>query len=68
MGWYYELAAARSSGMAGPNAISFPEIEAWARMTGRTPDAFEIRCLTIIDGVFRQVAAKASEARRNKKK
>ena len=64
MGYFYELAAARPAGFAGPSAISYSDIESWLRLTGRTVDPFEVQCITAIDGEFRKAAATAS--RRNK--
>tara|TARA_R110000744_G_scaffold154666_2_gene269741 strand:- start:1832 stop:2092 length:261 start_codon:yes stop_codon:yes gene_type:complete len=47
--WFHELAAARGSGMNGFNPIGFAEIEAWARLTGRTPSALEVGALMRMD-------------------
>lgn len=37
-------------------AISFAEIDAWARLSGRDPDPIEVRALRHVDHVLRVVA------------
>lgn len=48
--WYVgELAPRRSSSGLGANPISYTDVEAWARLTGRTPTPMEIRILMRLD-------------------
>lgn len=50
--WFGELSAARGSGAAGPNPISFAELAAWAALTGNEPTAAEVHILRRIDAAF----------------
>jgi hypothetical protein len=43
-GWFGELAGTRASGF-GVGPITYSEIEAWARLTGRAPDPIEVRAI-----------------------
>ena len=52
--WFCELSGSRSSGMAA-NPISYTEIEAWGRLTGRRPDVREVRLIVMLDSVWRSV-------------
>lgn len=47
--WFCELSASRGGSGFGFNPLSFSEIDAWCRRTGRDPDAFETRCLFALD-------------------
>ncbi|WP_425338081.1 phage tail assembly chaperone [Desulfobaculum xiamenense] len=49
--WFWELHAARGQGM-GPEAIGFVEIEAWARLTGRAPEPWEVAVLQRLDRTY----------------
>lgn len=52
VGWYNELAARRQSGPHGPQALSWTEIESWARQTGRHLTRWELRVLTRLDDAY----------------
>ena len=55
------LSRARSCGPVGPNPISFPEIEAWARLM-RTPlEPHHVEVLVTMDGVFTEHAYRKSD-------
>ena len=45
-GWFWVLSAQRHS---GPEAISYAEIEAWARLTGVSPTPHEVALLMAMD-------------------
>lgn len=72
--WFGELSAARSGNGSGANPIAFSEIDAWARLTGRTPEVREVRAIMALDQALftlwseqdrrRDAARKAQEARR----
>lgn len=48
--WFVgELSGRRSSGGFGVNPITHAEIEAWARLTNRTPTPREVRLLLRLD-------------------
>jgi len=48
--WFVaELSPRRSSSGFGANPLSFADIEAWARLTGRRPTSFEARLLMQLD-------------------
>lgn len=68
MGWFIELSAARQPGFAGLAAITYADIDAWKRLTGREPDAYEVGCLTLLDAHFRSEAAALAAAERERKK
>lgn len=51
--WFVtELAPRRSSSGFGPNPLSYGDVEAWARFTGRTPTPMEVRVLLRLDDCF----------------
>jgi hypothetical protein len=49
--WSIELAMGRRVGMNGPEQISWMDLDAWARMTGRSLDPHEAQGLMLIDAV-----------------
>jgi hypothetical protein len=58
--WHQELARTRSVGMAGVDPLSYPAIDAWARLTDRHPLPDEVDALLQLDAVTRSPeAAKA---------
>lgn len=52
-GWFYELHRTRGFDMNGPVAFSYPMIDSWARLTGRSPDAREVEALFALDLAYR---------------
>ena len=62
LAWFVELSGRRTNGMA-PNPITFTEIEAWARLTGRCPRPWEVRVITRLDDAVRERAAKSERER-----
>lgn len=50
--WFQELHAARGSSGFAPSPISYSEIFAWAQLTGREPEPWEIQVLKDIDMVY----------------
>lgn len=48
--------------MLGRLPISYSEIHAWARLTGRQVDPFDVRALRLLDAVLLRVAREANEA------
>jgi len=50
-GWFGELSETRPSGF-GAGAITYAEIDAWARLTGRSPTRFEVYVLRRADAAF----------------
>jgi hypothetical protein len=50
--WFSELSGRRTVGMA-MNPITWPDIDAWARLKGVTLKQWEMDALTGIDDVFR---------------
>jgi hypothetical protein len=62
---YRDLAAQRGSNGFGPSPISYSEMEAYCRLTGRVLYSYEVDGITIIDGAYLMAqsnAAKASKA------
>jgi hypothetical protein len=54
-GWFGELAGSRASGF-GVGPITYSEIEAWSRLTGRSPDPIEVRAIRALDYATRAIA------------
>lgn len=46
---FLELDRTRGSNGWGPNPISYGEIDAWARLTGRAPSAHDVRLYAELD-------------------
>lgn len=59
--WFLELDRTRTHGMNGPDPITYPMIDAWARLTQRTPDAIEVDALLLLDVVSRHPDALKAE-------
>jgi len=58
--WFKELDAARGSNGFGPAALSFVEIDAWARLTLRHPSPWDVAVLKILDVTYLNAMAKAA--------
>ena len=50
--WFAELSCARAHGPHGQQPIPYAEIEAWARLTGRQPQPWEVEWLRELDAVW----------------
>jgi hypothetical protein len=50
--WFMELHQHRGIGMNGPAALSWQDFDAWARLTGRKPTAWELGELSRLDNAF----------------
>ncbi len=50
--WFLELHARRGAGMHGPASLTWPDMDAWARLTQRTPNAWEWRVIAALDDAF----------------
>jgi len=61
--WFTELSGRRTHGGMAANPITFPDIEAWARLTGQRPRPWEVRVLTRLDDALQQRAAKSAGER-----
>lgn len=59
--WFKDLHAARAASF-GPSPISYADIEAWARLTGRAPTRWEVSCIKRLDVCFLTHCAKKSAA------
>lgn len=64
--WWHELHAGRRSNGWTPERLSWPDIEAWARLTGARPRPAEVRVLMQIDVEWLVADAKRREAQRPK--
>lgn len=64
--WFEELHTARGGSGFGPSPISFCEIDAWARLTGRLPEAWEVQVIKDIDVCYLSSAMQHAEAERSK--
>jgi hypothetical protein len=56
--WWLELNLVRGSSGFGPLPVSFTEIAAWAQLTRRAPDPFEVECIVALDRAFLNSYAK----------
>lgn len=65
--WYQELNGSRQVGMAA-NPLTYTEIQAWAAMTGRKPDPWEVEQLKTLDLAWLEIVSdtrsKAAERQR----
>lgn len=50
--WFFELHYRRGSGMNGPAALTWNDLDAWARLTERTPTVWDFRALGLLDDAF----------------
>jgi len=50
--WFGELHAARTHSGLGPNPISWPDLDAWSRLTGVRPSPSELYCLRALDAAW----------------
>jgi hypothetical protein len=50
--WFIELNAARAAGFSGATPLGFPEIEAWARATGRQLRRLELQWIKALDAIW----------------
>lgn len=61
--WFLELHSARGSTGFGPAAISWSEIDAWARLSGRRPTSMEVAAIRALDHAYLEVTGQASVER-----
>lgn len=47
--WYWELRSATAYGQAGPNPISYQEIDCWRRLTARELRLIDIDMIIMLD-------------------
>ena len=47
--WFVEVSMGRGGGGFGPAPLSWPVIDAWARLMRRQPTPFEIECFFALD-------------------
>ena len=48
--WFWQIEAGRRIGQHGPEAFSFTDIDAWARLSDEEPRPWEVRALMAMDG------------------
>lgn len=51
--WFGELSNARGMGFTGPAAITYQDVDAWARLTDQHPAPHEVAALFAIDAAWR---------------
>lgn len=51
-GWFLELAGRRGVGAMGPAPLTYPDLDAWARLTRREPAPWEIWLLGRLDDTW----------------
>jgi len=59
---FCELSAGRQSNGFGPCALSWGEIDSWARVSGRAPTGFELTALLLLDHCYLEAAGKKGKA------
>jgi hypothetical protein len=63
--WFRECSTGRRNEGLGSNApLSWQDIDAWARLTGRHLSTFELRVLKLLDAIYLQVT-RGSDADRH---
>jgi hypothetical protein len=50
--WFNDLHKRRQAGTNGPQPLGWPDLDAWARRTGREPTPWELRVLTMLDDAY----------------
>lgn len=51
--WFMELERVRCYNEVGPQPLTYSELDAWARMTGRAPSPAEVDALLALDLTIR---------------
>lgn len=51
-GWAMELHVARRFGQFGPEPVTYSDLYAWATLTDRHPEPYEVRALLLVTGVM----------------
>lgn len=51
-GWFIELCASRQHGAYAVQSLTYAEIEAWSRLTGRALRPFEVAWLRTLDALW----------------
>lgn len=51
--WFGELDSTRGSNGFGPNPITYPDIDAWSRLTGANPESWEVSVIMKMDAARR---------------
>jgi hypothetical protein len=62
--WFDELSRSRGSNGFGLNPIGYPDIAAWARLTGREPTPWEVSVLRRMDNALLESLAKKSDPKK----
>lgn len=65
--WFYELNAKRQAGFSSPLPISFTEMEAWIRATGKIVWPDEVEVLAAMDSAYLSAVADFSERQKESK-
>ena len=50
--WFCSLRGRVAPGFAGTSPITWPDMQAWAAITGNHPTPFEIECLVALDDIL----------------
>lgn len=66
--WFQELSAGRGNNGFGPTAITWADMEAWARLTAIEPTPFETLTLRSMDAAFLSTHAAEAEKRNKRAK
>ena len=65
--WFLELNACRSQGFSAPNAVTFPDLESWSRLTGNIIRREEIAIIRRMDDAFLAALAEEREEQRKRR-
>lgn len=60
--WFAELDNDRGDTGDGPAPITYQDIEAWARLTGRKPRPWEVGVIKALDTAARRIAGEGASA------
>ena len=66
--WFWELHSTRSAGMNGPDPISYLEIDAWEKKTGKIVHPFEVKIIKDLDAAYINFSHKERRKKQEKNK
>jgi hypothetical protein len=59
--WFAQLHSGRTWGFSAPNAITWSEMDAWARLTRSRPRPWEVELLHLLDRCYLSVYAEEQD-------
>jgi hypothetical protein len=62
-GWFQHLSSRRGSNGFGLNALTYLEVDAWARLRGIRPEPWELEALFLLDALYLVATRPKAEAK-----